>query len=173
MSCAIHRVCASRASSVHGRLCWRPPVGRKVALATRCKMIINRFAQALLKALTTSSTLLPTPAPSCRCVRLACSPVFPSPRRDRRQIHYVDVIAHASTVFGRIILPKIASESRRPTATWAMYGIDYSECLADLRPYRPTDARQRVEVAQQGNAPVRLGFLQIGRICSTISLLLP
>ncbi len=60
-----------------------------------------------------------------------------------RQIHYVDVIAHASTVFGRIIVTK----NRQRVATaysnpGAMYGIRLFGMPADLRPYRPTDARQ-------------------------------
>ena len=36
------------------------------------------------------------------------------------EVHHMDVIAHAGTIFGRIVVTKMASDSRRPTATWAM-----------------------------------------------------
>jgi hypothetical protein len=39
------------------------PVGREVAIAARREVVVTGLPQALLKALTTSSTLLPTPAP--------------------------------------------------------------------------------------------------------------
>ena len=80
-----------------------------------------------------------------------------------RQIHYVDVIAYASTIFGRIIVTK---NRQRVATAYSNLGDVWHQVIRNaLRIFAHIARRMRanrVEVAQQGNAPVRLGFLQIG-----------
>ncbi|MDC6592804.1 hypothetical protein [Klebsiella pneumoniae] len=84
-------------------------------------------------------------------------------------------IAHAGTIFGRIVVTK--NGQRFATASGDLGDVGHRVCsgipCGSSHVARRVGA-DRVEVAQQGNAPLRLGFLQVGQdLCSTISLLLP
>lgn len=80
-----------------------------------------------------------------------------------RQIYYVDVIAYVSIIFGRIIV--IKNRQRVATVYSNLGDVWYQVIRNVLRIFVYIVRRMRVnrvEVAQQGNVLVRLGFLQIG-----------
>ena len=80
------------------------------------------------------------------------------------EVHHMDVIAHAGTIFGRIVVTK--NGQRFATANGDLGDVGHQVVRDPLRVF-PHVARRvgadRVEVAQQGNAPLRLGFLQVGQ----------
>ena len=80
------------------------------------------------------------------------------------QIHYVDVVAHAGAVFGRVVVAK--NRQRLATAYRYLGDIRHQVVRNALRIFTHVARRMgadRVEVAQQGDAPLRLRFLQIGQ----------
>ena len=80
------------------------------------------------------------------------------------EVHHMDVIAHAGTIFGRIVVTK--NGQRFATANGDLGDVGHQVVRDPLRVF-PHVARRmganRVEVTQQGNAPLRLGFLQVGQ----------
>ena len=80
------------------------------------------------------------------------------------EVHHVDIIAYAGAILGRVVVTK---HGQRVATTNGDLGDVRHQVVWDPLRVFPHVARRvgadRVEVAQQGNAPLRLGFLQVGQ----------
>ena len=80
------------------------------------------------------------------------------------QVHHVNVVAHAGAIFGWVVVAEY--RQRFTTANRDLRDIRHQVVRNTLRIF-PHIARRmradRIEVAQQRNAPVRLRFLQVGQ----------
>ena len=80
------------------------------------------------------------------------------------EIHHVDVVAYAGAIFSRVVIAKYGK--RLAAANGYLRDVRHQVVWNTLRIF-PHISRwmsaNRVKVAQQGNAPVGLRFLQIGQ----------
>ena len=139
------------------------PVGREVAFAARREVVVNRFAAGFAKSV---DHVEHAAADACAKV-IDMHAGFISQFFHRRdvavgQVHHVNVVAHAGAIFGWVVVAEY--RQRFTTADRDLRDIRHQVVRDALRIFTHIARRMRadrVEVAQQRDAPVRLRFLQV------------